>query len=158
MRIQVKMGDIHMLKKDWQVAILAYDTCKGKDMSPRFYMNLAECYQHLDQFDSALENLNSAVEKFEKKGEYSSNINEYSRCLYTRGLIHHRKLNLEVRDNLGCDSGFLDRVEFDEQIRKNPIFQLNFRKRQMLPEIGKTGRVRQRFVQGLQILQNPGIG
>ena len=90
------MGDVHMLKKDWQVAILAYDTCKGKETTPKFYMNLAECYQNLDQFDSALENLDLAVEKFEKKGEFNTNITEYSRCLFTRGLIHHRKLNLKV--------------------------------------------------------------
>lgn len=96
MKIQVKMGDIHMLKRDWQVAILAYDTCKGKDMNPKFYMNLAECYEHLDQFESALQNLDLAVDKFEKRSEFGSNISEYARCLYTRGLIHHRKMDLKV--------------------------------------------------------------
>lgn len=96
MEIQVKIGEVQMLKKDWQVAILAYDTCKGKDMSPKFYMNLAECYQNLDQFDSALENLNLAVEKFEKKPEYGANISEFAKCLYTRGLIHSNQLHFKV--------------------------------------------------------------
>lgn len=96
MKIQVKMGDIHMLKQDWQVAILAYDTCKGRDMPPKFYMNLAECYQHLDQYDSALQNLNLAVEKFEARPDHSSNIGEFARCLYTRGEIHSRKEELKV--------------------------------------------------------------
>ena len=106
-----------MLKKDWEVAILAYDTCKGKDMTPKFYMNLAECYQNLDQFDSALDNLNLAVEKFEKPIEFGTSIIEFSKCLYTRGKIFHRKLKLKVFLKKGCNSRLFNCFELDSENR-----------------------------------------
>lgn len=151
MKIQIKMGDIHMLKKDWQVAILAYDTCKGKETTPKFYMNLAECYQNLDQFDSALENLDQAVDKFESKTDFSSNIGEFSRCLFTRGLIHHRKLNLKVFSNLERNQRFFQCFESDHQIGENTVFQFDFGERKMLSKTWKIRRINSRSDQSLQI-------
>ena len=95
--IQVKMGNVHMLKKDWQVAIFNFKSCEDKETSPKFFMNFAECLQQLEQYKPALEKLNMAVDAFYKKGEISSSVGEFTKCLFTRGQIHQRKNNLKVR-------------------------------------------------------------
>ena len=93
--VQIKMGNVHMLKKDWQLAIFTFNSCKGKVKAPRFFMNFADCYQQLDQFDFALENLNEAVASFEARNEVGCP-GEFAKCLFIRGQIHQRKLNLKV--------------------------------------------------------------
>ena len=84
-----------MIQKKWQLAIFSFNSCKDKENSPKFFMNLAECLTQVQQLDSALENLNMAVEEFEKVEERNKSV-EYAKCLYSRGEILHKKKCLKV--------------------------------------------------------------